>query len=664
MQKKWLSRINKLDTSRKHNRFPACIWQATHKLANTYLTLTMLKGNIPARYLSIRSTALWLGIILIIGSWFRLHNLVFQSLWCDELITAKETDPGLPLSALWVQLRTGDIQPPFYFILQRVLFQVFGYTEFVGRLTAACTGILGIYAMYRLGCAIKGKPLGLICAWLLSINIFHIRYSQEVRPYALAFLLATLSFAYFIELIKNVSKKNSLWYCLYTLLLIYTHYYGLFVLMAQAILGVVFWISVEEKEVRKKLGYTGLAAGAIIFTAYLPWLSFFRSATHYTSGWIPAPEAGFASVYLSEFFGNFSLLNTLVYTLLIFFAILAFLPAIHHSDTSETTSFPVTKHWLTVIVWIVCVLLIPYVYSIVKTPMLQPRYTIVVLPAIISALAAALHSISEKLVRVTMIILFTTLSLVNIIFVARYYTNIDHSQFREMSAYVAKENTEHYLVNNGTTAWQQSFYLQKMATGTPLSGTEKTRFTDSILSLTGNQPTGFWLVGAHHETRLDSSSKNKLEKQFRLVKSTQFVDAWAELYLQKKYADDNMIVIKYSDYEASPNMAILDKENLLAVWNGNVRSKKMELSPGRYKLTVNAKGTKAQNGYPHFWVIYNGKVLGDFQASQTMESKHYFFTIDNSVSERLVFNFDNDAYEPGVEDRNLFLSECLIQKIR
>jgi hypothetical protein len=263
-----------------------------------------------------------------------------------------------------------------------------------------------------------------------------------------------------------------------------------------------------------------------------------------------------------------------------------------------------------------------------------------------------------------MIVLFTVFSLVNIVSVTRYYTSIDHSQFREMSTYVAKENTEHYLVNNGTTAWQQSFYLQKMAPGTLLSGTEKTRFTDSILSLTGNQPTGFWLVGAHHEIRLDSNSKNKLEKQFRLVKSAQFVDAWAELYLQKKYADDNMIVIKYSDYEASPNMAILDKENLLAVWNGNVHSKKIELSPGRYKLTVNAKGTIAQNGYPHFWIAYNGKVLGDFQTIQTMESKTYSFSIDSAISDRLIFSFDNDAYQPGVEDRNLFISECLIQKIR
>jgi hypothetical protein len=163
---------------------------------------------------------------------------------------------------------------------------------------------------------------------------------------------------------------------------------------------------------------------------------------------------------------------------------------------------------------------------------------------------------------------------------------------------------------------------------------------------------------------LDSSSKNRLEKQFRLVKSAQFVDAWAELYLQKKYADDNMIVVKYSDYEASPNMAILDKENLLAVWNGHVRSKKIELSPGRYTLTINAKGTIAQNGYPHFWVAYNRKVLGDFQTTQTMESKTYFFAIDNAVSERLIFSFDNDAYQPGVEDRNLFISECLIQKVK
>ena len=46
-----------------------------------------------------------------------------------------------------------------------------------------------IPVIYALGARLFGRNAGLIAAWLLAINAFHIRYAQEIRGYAMVALL-------------------------------------------------------------------------------------------------------------------------------------------------------------------------------------------------------------------------------------------------------------------------------------------------------------------------------------------------------------------------------------------------------------------------------------------------------------------------------------------
>ena len=178
----------------------------------------------------------WILLIVLIAFVLRIRGLNYQSLWLDELHTMNEADPSLSWGQLFDFLRTNEHHPPLFFILERIFFSIFGHTAFVARTLSVIAGTAGIWAMYLLGKELLNKNLGILCALFTCFNFFNLAYSQEARPYALAFLFATLSFTWFIRLVKFPSRKNAISYAIFTLLLLYSHYYSLFVLAAQVLL--------------------------------------------------------------------------------------------------------------------------------------------------------------------------------------------------------------------------------------------------------------------------------------------------------------------------------------------------------------------------------------------------------------------------------------------
>ncbi|MBF0310281.1 MAG: glycosyltransferase family 39 protein [Magnetococcales bacterium] len=176
----------------------------------------------------------WLSAILLLALVLRLHGLTFQSHWNDELQSAVLGDPEIPLN-LVVRRTLLDVHPPLYQVVLRAWYRTFGYTEFVGRALSVLFGVCGVGALYFLGREVAGRRVGLSAALLGALNVFLIAYSQETRSYALLFLLSSLSWLFFIRLLKDPLWKRTPGYLLSTMALLYTHYFGLFVVMAQGI---------------------------------------------------------------------------------------------------------------------------------------------------------------------------------------------------------------------------------------------------------------------------------------------------------------------------------------------------------------------------------------------------------------------------------------------
>jgi uncharacterized membrane protein len=87
--------------------------------------------------------------------------------------------------------------------------------------------------MFFLGREFKNASVGLYAAFITAINYFHLYYSQEVRFYGLLFLLTALSYSFFLKAYKTTRLPYFSLYALCGIGLVYTHYYGMFVLFIQ-----------------------------------------------------------------------------------------------------------------------------------------------------------------------------------------------------------------------------------------------------------------------------------------------------------------------------------------------------------------------------------------------------------------------------------------------
>jgi uncharacterized membrane protein len=120
----------------------------------------------------------------------RLFDLTGQSLWYDEGVSAYMT----PRSFAEIAAATSvDIHPPLYYWLLMLWSRLFGMGEAALRGYSVALGTLMVWATWGLGRTLGGPLVGLAAAALLAISPLAVQYSQEVRMYAQAGLLAAAS---------------------------------------------------------------------------------------------------------------------------------------------------------------------------------------------------------------------------------------------------------------------------------------------------------------------------------------------------------------------------------------------------------------------------------------------------------------------------------------
>lgn len=123
-------------------------------------------------------------LITAAGFALRLYALGRESLWFDELLQL-DIAQG-PLSAILPQLPRHTAVPLDYLISH--VWILLGRQDAWVRLPAVMFGTLTLPLVYQFGRAWFGRGEGLLLMTLLALSPFHVRYSQETRPYALVLL--------------------------------------------------------------------------------------------------------------------------------------------------------------------------------------------------------------------------------------------------------------------------------------------------------------------------------------------------------------------------------------------------------------------------------------------------------------------------------------------
>ena len=475
---------------------------------------------------------IWLIIILLVAVLLRFMFLDRESLWLDELHTMNEASPTLNLKTLFFYLTCCDQHPPLYFFCEKILFIVFGHTSMVARSLSAVLGVGSVWLMYLLGKELNGKRLGLIAAAITCVNYFNLIYSQEARDYIMAFFFAALSFLHFFRLVKKGGRKNIWLYALSALGVMYSHYFGLFLVTGQYVAVGILWLLLKPD--RKPLFRTFLFSGIIIVVGYLPWLPFLKEMSQIKAFWIGPVDSDFVKKFFYAYFGNSELLNPFLISALIFFSLHAIKDSVHFRGMNKSSTVQ-----LSFIVFFFSILAtygIPYLRSILVVPMLFDRYTIVILPACIMAIAFGFDLIPLTWIRSILLTVFLMFSLKDIFLVKKYYTTVRKTQFRELTEFIVKNKNQEFPILNQRTAWQHQYFLDHYHyLGRVIVG-QKDAMVDSILSKSSpayDLP-GFWIIGAHgSETKLTPASRAALDTAYEMVQSKDFYDAWAELYIAR-----------------------------------------------------------------------------------------------------------------------------------
>lgn len=400
-------------------------------------------------------------LILLLAIGLRLVNLN-QSLWLDEAVQAI-TAAG-PFLGTFEELK-GDFHPPLYHLLMWGWVHLFGSTEVVLRLPSVLFGLGTVWVIYLIAKSFRGVSFfPLLAALFLATAPFHIYYSQEARPYALATFLTSLSIYFFL-------KKKWITYIFVTALALYSSYFFLFVLLAQG-----FFVFLKKQ-------FPLCRYVIISLLLFLPWLPGFwqqiqtgKEAMRYLPEWERIVSVDFwkalSLTFIKFSLGRITIFNKTLYGLvsLILFFSYGLLVVL---GLREKRKFLILNSKFLILLWLVIPLLSAWLISFF-IPNYQPFRLLLALPAFYLLLA---FGVSRITIPTIYIILVAGILLVNFASAATYYFNpyFHREDWRGLTTYLGdRRNQSLVLLPSETSNWPWRYYSpQKGVLVSVAAGVEK-----------------------------------------------------------------------------------------------------------------------------------------------------------------------------------------------
>lgn len=408
-----------------------------------------------------------MALIIFIGLFLRIYNLDKESIWVDEIISIKMVH--FKLSTI-IKAILIDYHPPLYYYILHYWVNLFGDSEFAIRFLSVIFGFLAIFMIYKVGSLLFNKNVGLIGSLILALSVFHIQYSQEARVYSLITLLSLISFYFFIKLF--VKSNHLIWiaYVLSNALLIYSHFYGLFIVIAQNIFCIsLFLVScgLRENYFKKWFWYQGLLV--ILYIPYLGILIKQISKIAKYGFWLTRPSIYKIAYSFKEYSGSYFLFG--FFLLLSFFSIVTYKKAednIYQKVPFNYRKGPLYNKTLTnanklylLLLWLTVPIILPFIISQFFIPVYLSRCTIVASLAFYLLIANGIGSLSnKKYLKLFIMSLIVFFSLVNI---QKYYKTVNKEQWREVADYIDKNASPQSLIlfNLTSCKWAFNYYSKR-----------------------------------------------------------------------------------------------------------------------------------------------------------------------------------------------------------
>jgi len=225
--------------------------------------------------INIYSTNTILSLIIVTGLILRLYHLDFRGLNFDEANSIAFAKNSIFYMLGESDYLRSDSHPPLFYLLLH-FWVLISDTEIWTRLISVICGTFVIYLTFLLGRYIFELRTAVLGAFLTTASTFHILYSQEARMYPLFTLLTISSIYFFFKAIDSGFKRHWLWFTLFSILNLYTHYVAFFILFAEIGFIVTNWK--RYSHVRLKFLFSVI----LMFGFFSPWLP--MVFTQFTAG--------------------------------------------------------------------------------------------------------------------------------------------------------------------------------------------------------------------------------------------------------------------------------------------------------------------------------------------------------------------------------------------
>ena len=212
--------------------------------------------------------------------WQRLHTRY----WIDEALTVGIASH--PLTAIPSAL-ANDGSPPLYYLALSVWTRLFGTSEVATHSLSLVLAIAIVPVSFWAGQRIFDRRAAWFAATFAAIMPFISYFSGETRMYELVVLESILVSVAFVDAFVTRTRSGPWWFAVTCLLLVYSHYWGLYTMVGAAVaVAVLAWRSAAWREYVRPaaIGFGVVVAG------FLPWLpSFAEQAQSTGAPWSHTP---------------------------------------------------------------------------------------------------------------------------------------------------------------------------------------------------------------------------------------------------------------------------------------------------------------------------------------------------------------------------------------
>lgn len=299
-----------------------------------------------------------------------LFDLGRRSLWYDEAFTVGIVDRPLG-DVLW-RITHWEVNQSPYFVLFTGWFRL-GHSEAFLRLLSVAFVVAAVPAMFVLGRRIADARVGALAAVLLAVHPLVIQWGQQLRAYSMVtfgVILATILLLRAVD--RPDSTARALCYGVVAAATIYTQFFALPVIVAH-----LSWVALRKPMPRRVV----VAAGGAIAVLVVPLVGYLMTYRGDPLAWVGGGSNALVATARGLTGGRTS--NLAVYAVGALLGLGLVCQGLRRGDRRAEPSWSLALP----VLWLVVPVLATLVVSATVKPLLEARFLIVVVPALVLVVA-------------------------------------------------------------------------------------------------------------------------------------------------------------------------------------------------------------------------------------------------------------------------------------